>query len=109
MSDPESGIRCRWALGGRFSAACQAGTAGFPIERLLDRGVVRRQRVGGAGERKTSIGDMHLALASHVHSDPSARLTSTFRAPASHETRTSHGLQQTSQSCTKLPCTSGSM
>ena len=43
-----------------------------------------------------------------AHSDPSARATSTLRSSPDPDTRTLHGLQQTSQSCTKLPFTSGS-
>jgi cystathionine beta-lyase len=43
-----------------------------------------------------------------VHSEPSALATSTTRSSASPLTRTRHGLQQTSQSWTKVPRTSGS-
>lgn len=42
------------------------------------------------------------------HSEPSARPTLTSAPSAKRRTRTSQGLQQTSQSCTKLPRTSSS-
>lgn len=42
------------------------------------------------------------------YSDPSPLVTSTYRSPSSYPTRTCHGLQQTSQSCTSVPITSGS-
>ena len=40
--------------------------------------------------------------------EPSARPTSTLRSSSRPDTRTRQGLQQTSQSWTKLPLTSGS-
>ena len=43
-----------------------------------------------------------------LHSEPSALATSTTRSSSSPLTRTRHGLQQTSQSWTKVPRTSGS-
>ncbi len=43
-----------------------------------------------------------------LHSEPSALATSTARSSSSPLTRTRHGLQQTSQSWTKVPRTSGS-
>ena len=42
------------------------------------------------------------------YSDPSARSTVTVRSSSRPDTRTRQGLQQTSQSWTKLPRTSGS-
>ena len=44
----------------------------------------------------------------HAHSDPSARATSTTLSSPTPLTRTRHGLQQTSQSWTNAPRTSGS-
>jgi hypothetical protein len=43
------------------------------------------------------------------YSEPSARPMLTSAPSADRVTRTSQGLQQTSQSCTKLPRTSSSM
>src|SRR4029434_4511291 len=55
--------------------------------------------------RSTSEG----TLMPRFYSEPSARLSSTDRSPSLRYTRTRHGLQQTSQSCTNVPRTSGSI
>src|SRR5437764_15285519 len=87
------------------SASTRPGTS-LTVVKLLP---MNSTRVGGvaAGAAANSAASTR-AAARTSYSEPSARLTLMLRSSSSTCTRTSHGLQHTSQSCTNVPRASAS-